>query len=183
MCRAQYGMPLSRSASGAPQKKNFAVPGRPCGQRQLVLVNSSSDLCCGTFAADSFARLIRAGLCLRRAGPTFDSPGPPVTALAGFATPVPAAGSRSRKIFPSTADRDNTPRRSAMTVAVRPSLQSLRNISRRSGVQDSARMLTAPLSSGAISAPQPLQDRVKGFAYIGVRSQPRVVATVTVYVL
>jgi len=70
-----------------------------------------------------------------------------------------------------------------MTAAVCPSLQSLRNNSNRSGVHNSPRMLTAPLNSGAISAPQPVQDRVKGFAYIGARSQSRMVATVTVYVL
>ena len=35
------GMPPSRSASGAPQKKNLRVPGRPCGQRHVLLVSSS----------------------------------------------------------------------------------------------------------------------------------------------
>ena len=70
-----------------------------------------------------------------------------------------------------------------MTAAVSPSLQSLRNISTRSRLHDSPRMLTAPLSSGAIRRAAAVQDRVKGFAYTAPGRSRDWVATVTVYVL
>src|ERR1700730_3573105 len=44
MWRAQYGMPPSMSAPGAPQKKYFSAPGRRKGQRQQLLVSSNSVL-------------------------------------------------------------------------------------------------------------------------------------------
>jgi hypothetical protein len=73
MCEAQYGIPFSTSAPGAPQKKKFFAPGRPCGQRQQVLVNSRSDLCVDV--RGGFAAPLCTGPERRRTGPFFRTAG------------------------------------------------------------------------------------------------------------
>jgi hypothetical protein len=139
MCRAQYGIPRSRSASGAPQKKNLSVPGRPCGQPQVLLVNSRSVLCCLTAAGADCERL-RSALRRRRAGATVFALSRPVldSSFVCGAAALPSARSRSRsrsrKTFPSTAERDIPPRRTAIAAAVAPSAQSFFNRSIRSAV-------------------------------------------------
>ena len=53
---------------------------------------------------------------------------------------------RSRKIFPSTADRDIPPRRSAIVTAVSPSPHSFRSNAMLSSVHDWPRIWSAPFS-------------------------------------
>jgi hypothetical protein len=143
--RAQYGIPRSKSAPGAPQKKKVNVPGRPWGQRQLSLVNSSKFIPrTRPVGRGRGHELFRLPLFRRRTGKPVGGAGKHAVAtirtpcggrvlreaLAAW-SPCPAkdftvveASRRRRNTLPSTAERDMPPRRMPMAAAVSPSAQS-----------------------------------------------------------
>src|SRR5271163_4683230 len=122
MWRAQYGTPASRSAPAPPQKKYISVPGLRYGQRQHLFVSSNKVLPC---RSDLTAGDL-AGLKLRRRRVSGSVVGAAtVVWAAGFFLAAPAGPSRSRKILPSTADRDRPPSFAPIAWAVSPSAQSL----------------------------------------------------------
>ena len=132
-------MPCSRSAPAAPQKKNLFVPGRPCGHRQVSLVNSKIVMRRVPAGGVDWRRLF----CpprRRRASAVSARPCPADFALVGEAAAALSVRSRSRKTFPSTADRDIPSSRAAIAAAVSPSAQSFFNRSICSTVHASLRM-------------------------------------------
>ena len=122
-------------------------------ERQVLLVSPSSVLwrlvsCCGCCE--------RFGLRRRRAICAAPAPGAAPAELGCFRV----TSRRRRKTLPSTADRDMSPRRSAIAAAVWPSPQSSRSKFMRSGLHDPRRMPCSSLSF--LEAVGPIATAVTG---------------------
>ncbi len=123
--------------------------------RQVLLVNSNSVLCCLTGAGAACGCLPRLPPRRRRAGAVSARRSPADFALAGDAAAALSVRNRSRWTFPSTAERDRSPMRTAIAAAVRPSLHSLFKRSICSLVHDSVGTTSAPRSPPAACERRP----------------------------
>jgi hypothetical protein len=179
-------MPPSRSASGAPQNKNF--PGRPSGQRQLLLVNSISVFLCVVAVCAMSAGFLRTPLRRRRIGAE-TSLLSLCPADVGFGADTAEAWPEARRIrntFPITADREVPPRRAAIAAAVSPAAHNRRKRSTRSGVHDWSGIAAIPHGAHGCARPSRHRQAVENSAGRSRRVGPataRGLVTVCVYSL